>query len=464
MALDQRTIETVRQIQSRLQLQPVMFVGSGFTLRYFAGPNWRELLTQIAAKINYEQPIEFLLSKYNNNLPEVGSHLAEPALEWAWKEGRQFFPESFLNNTESKFDAIKFIACDIIRKSIKKTRDKKLIEELYKFSTISPQAVITTNYDECIENILEGYHPIVGKDVYRYRIDSMGEIYKIHGTISHPSSIVLTQEDYITYGQRRHYISAKMMAMFAENPIVIMGYSLADENVTKILCDVGEVIANDNDLIENIIFVQRKTKGLDGTNLPDTLAISSGNRTYYIRRILLDDYLDFFDLLAEPASLSNVKPHILRAFMTRMNRVVRVDIPTKRVEVTYDHIERISSDESEIPKLLGFSISDSANTDHPYTLGQIAEALEFRSESGKASPGQITQRVIRVLKREYGFDIQAEDNKYHCKIKTGNSAKSFTRKYSKLFFDVAKAIKNKTPIQVDATQKTIKILNTSMPL
>lgn len=456
-ALDQKGIDAIRELQARLQLQPVMFVGSGFTRRYFDGPNWQQLLARIATKIGIERPIEYMMTRYEN-LPAVGSALVEPALEWAWKSGDGFFPEGFLSESLDKSSALKYIACDVVKSSLVKTKNADLLLELSRFSAIFPQAVITTNYDECIEGILGGYHPIVGRDVYRYRIESMGEIYKVHGTIGDSSSIVLTSEDYVSYAERRRYISAKMIAMFAENPVIILGYSLADENVSKILCDVGEVIADDNGFIENIIFVHRRDPELAEAIYPETLPVTSDGRTYHIRRLVLDDYLGLFDVLAEPASLSNVRPQLLKAFMSRMNDVVRVDIPSRRVEVTYDHIERISNDKSEIPRLLGFSVSDSSNTDHPYTLGQIAEALGFKSAAGNPSPGQVTNKVIRILKSKYKFDIQRGDNRYHCKIKTGKAATSFTRKYSKLFYDVAKAIKSGATLEVDLERGEIKVL------
>lgn len=457
MALDQKTADAIRALQSKLQLQPVLFVGSGFTRRYFNGPSWEQLLAGLAQQVEYPQPIEYLKTRYST-LPAVGSALIEPAFEWAWDKGAKLFPEGFLAAAPDQSAALKHLACEVVRKSIKKTSDPSLLDELAKFSAIFPQAVITTNYDECLEQLLDGYHRIVGRDVYRYRIESMGEIYKIHGTISDPCSIVLTEADYEKYGERRRYISAKMIAMFAENPVIILGYSLADENVSRILCDVGEVIADDNDFIENIIFIQRVRPDAEAISFPETLPISSDGRTYHIRRIVLEDYLDLFDVLAEPASLSNIRPHLLKAFMSRMNDVVRVDIPSRTVEVTYDHIERISSNRNEIPKLLGFSISDNANTDHPLTLGQIAEALDYRSASGAPSPGLVTNRIIKALKDDYGFDIQKNDNKYHTKIKTGKAKTSFTRKYSKLFFDVAKAMKNGIAIEVDAEKREIRIV------
>ncbi|HQS49518.1 MAG TPA: SIR2 family protein [Xanthobacteraceae bacterium] len=434
-----------------------MFIGSGFTRRYFSGPNWKQLLNLIAHHIGSDHPIEYLITRYGD-LPAVGTALIDTTFEWSWTKGKDYFPDGFLENSTRKSDPLKYIACDIIKKSIDKTKDKYLLNELMKFKAISPQAVITTNYDDSLECTLQGYQPVVGRDVYRYRIESMGEIYKIHGTVDDPQSIVLTTADYEKYSEQRRYVSAKMMTMFAENPVIILGYSLNDENVSKILCDVGEVIADDNGFIENIIFIQREDKSPAGTIYPETLPVTSNSRTYHIRRIALDGYLELFDILAETASLSNIKPHILKSFMSRMNDVVRVDIPSRRVEVTYDHIERISTERSAIPQLLGFSVTSNSNTDHPYTLGQIADALGLVSKSGKSSPNQLTHKVINVLKNQYGFNIQSCDNKYHEKIKTGKAKGSFTRKYSKLFYDVAKAMINKQNIEYDKESDEIKIL------
>ncbi len=40
----------VAKVLADAECQPILFVGSGFSKRYARGPNWEELLTQLAKK------------------------------------------------------------------------------------------------------------------------------------------------------------------------------------------------------------------------------------------------------------------------------------------------------------------------------------------------------------------------------------------------------------------------------
>ena len=45
----QQEIEAdIAETLQRFQCQPILFIGSGFSLRYASGPNWEALLTQLA--------------------------------------------------------------------------------------------------------------------------------------------------------------------------------------------------------------------------------------------------------------------------------------------------------------------------------------------------------------------------------------------------------------------------------
>lgn len=61
----------------------------------------------------------------------------------------------------------------------------------------------------------------------------MGEIYKIHGSCNNSESIVITENDYSVYNKRNAYLSAKLLTIFLEHPIIFLGYSLNDSNIKK---------------------------------------------------------------------------------------------------------------------------------------------------------------------------------------------------------------------------------------
>lgn len=47
--------------------------------------------------------------------------------------------------------------------------------------------------------------------------------------------IIITQSDYAQFKESRKLIIAKMLTLFAEAPIIFMGYSFTDEDVREII-------------------------------------------------------------------------------------------------------------------------------------------------------------------------------------------------------------------------------------
>ena len=102
-----------------------------------------------------------------------------------------------------------------------------LLKEIPQLSTI-----VTTNYDKLIEgsygNELDGvitneHVPLITKN---------NVLYKIHGDIDLPQTMVVTSEDYTNFFRNQDTpLWNKIKTLFAENTIVFVGYSLADQNV-----------------------------------------------------------------------------------------------------------------------------------------------------------------------------------------------------------------------------------------
>lgn len=102
-------------------------------------------------------------------------------------------------------------------------------------------AIITTNYDTFLENevvlisdfqVYVRQHELFSADSY-----NIAEIYKIHGSVTDAESIIITEDDYNHFKDSRKLIIAKMLTLFAESPIIFMGYSMTDEDVRNIIED-----------------------------------------------------------------------------------------------------------------------------------------------------------------------------------------------------------------------------------
>lgn len=132
---------------------------------------------------------------------------------------------------------------------------------LRQISMKSVAGIITTNYDCFLESIFKSF-TTYGSQEELLLSNTMGiaEIYKIHGSCTNPSSIVITGEDYQQFDENCVYLAAKLLTTFLESPIVFLGYSLNDWNVRKVLRSVSKCIPRDRreEFQRRMIFVQHR--------------------------------------------------------------------------------------------------------------------------------------------------------------------------------------------------------------
>ena len=84
-------------------------------------------------------------------------------------------------------------------------------------------------------------------------MQGIAEIYKIHGSVQNPESIVINKADYQKFYDKGKYLAAKLMTIFMEYPIIFIGYS-----IQAILSDVVECLPLDKieTLQKRFIFVE----------------------------------------------------------------------------------------------------------------------------------------------------------------------------------------------------------------
>ena len=66
-------------------------------------------------------------------------------------------------------------------------------------------------------------------------MQGIAEIYKIHGSVQNPESIVINKADYQKFYDKGKYLAAKLMTIFMEYPIIFIGYSISDSDIQAIL-------------------------------------------------------------------------------------------------------------------------------------------------------------------------------------------------------------------------------------
>ena len=128
------------------------------------------------------------------------------------------------------------VATYIKKNSVVVDEYKTEIEMLSNLSEKNIAGVITTNYDEFIENHFLGYTKFVGqKQLIFSPIQGIAEVFKIHGSIEDPDSLIINEKDYLDFDRKSAYLAAKLMTIFIEYPIIFMGYSISDVNIQKII-------------------------------------------------------------------------------------------------------------------------------------------------------------------------------------------------------------------------------------
>lgn len=54
------------------------------------------------------------------------------------------------------------------------------------------------------------------------QLQGVAEVYKIHGSVLNPQSIVINENDYKEFKEHKEYLAAKLLTIFMEYPIVIL--------------------------------------------------------------------------------------------------------------------------------------------------------------------------------------------------------------------------------------------------
>lgn len=432
----------IRDLLLEFECQPILFIGSGISRRYFGAPNWNELLQVIFAMLpDGMGRFEYFRQKFDSDPARIGTALSDEVFEWAWSDGKSEFPEEFFTSSVGKDTFVKYLACKHLEEltpSVKSVA-KEFKNELAALAAVKPHAIITTNYDLFLEQVFEGYEPITGQTILRYNTNSFGEIFHIHGDVSEPLTIVLTEADYDEWAEKKKYVSAKLLTYFAEHPVFIFGYGLGDPNVKAIMRDIGELVADEDGLISNVYQIIWQSEPL-AKHPPEQVAFSVDDREYRTRAIYTNEFDWIFEALKSKSALTSVNLKLIRALAARTMKLIREDIPSGVVSVNYETLERVAGEHDHLPTLLGIASVSNPNQSHPLTTTQMTQRLGL-------SHWVHAYKLVSKIREETGVDIRASDNQYCCQIRTGQ--KSTTKKWSFQGVDLLRKVKDGLVYEVD---------------
>ena len=211
---------------------PFLFIGSGFTRHYLNSPTWLQILEKFAPR-----HINSYISSIGTDLPKIARIVGEEINSHFWNLPdhdplKQKIQEKITTSTA----VLRFKIAEYLKKLNIKDINPQYNEEIELLQHINIDGIITTNWDDVLEQLFPKYTKLVGQeDLLTMHSYCIGEIYKIHGCIHQPETMILTDDDYNDFSKRNTYLAAKLITIFLEHPIIFLGYSISDPNIQKIL-------------------------------------------------------------------------------------------------------------------------------------------------------------------------------------------------------------------------------------
>ena len=236
---------------------PFLFVGSGLSRRYLSLEDWRGILSRFCVA---GKPFEYYLAQADGEFPMAATRLAEGFNEYWWSADEyQSSVERFKSRIVDQSSALRIEICNyLLTLDQTKAKQSEFAKEVDLLATLNVDGVITTNWDTFLEQVFPDYRVYVGqRELLFSSPQGIGEIYKIHGCAKQPASLVLTAQDYKDFNDRNAYLASKLITIFVEHPIVFLGYSISDANISSLLRAISLCIGKDNveQLRRNLIFV-----------------------------------------------------------------------------------------------------------------------------------------------------------------------------------------------------------------
>lgn len=392
--LDEIVIDNIRQKIANFKQLPYLFVGSGFTKRYCPdSPNWDELLrnawnvvhpdsddaeflmlkrrieNKIKESISYDSDQDYIY--YVN--PMLASDIEKDFNDKFYNEisfSKQVFSEeSILDILKNGYNPFKFFIAESIKhiQYDETVHPEEILSINMNYEKIA--GVITTNYDCLLEEIFDNFEVSVGQDnLLLSNTFNLFQIFKIHGSCNEPDSIVLTKKDYDYFENKLKYLSAKLLTIFVENPVIFIGYSISDLNIRNILREIADCLNKEQlkALADNLIFI---TRSKDGKNLIRRRDIEFNNKRIEMTEFVLSDYTVLYDSLSEIKSSIPVK--VTRMLQNMISDYVYSNKATNKI--MFGDINSPNIDDSQVAIYIGKTADVTEFGFKAYTIEEILE-------------------------------------------------------------------------------------------
>ena len=322
---------------------PILMIGSGISKRYLSDfKTWDELLQVIAMRMGIDKRTYIAhkhLAEDNpgeyGTLPELAYKLRQLLFEQLAsgkiKATDIFTDEEELRMYDEGVDPFKIlVSSEVSTYSV--LDDPVTIKELESFRkliNIIP-AVITTNYDCFLENEVFKEFSVYTSvlDYYYFHSEGIGEIHKIHGSANDPESLVITSKDYEDYSKKSKIISAKVLSMMCDYPLLIVGYSLADDDISQMIYNFMSSLDEEylQTLRDNIIYVVYEKDLAEPIHGTKTFKNEQGEFT--LRTVRTSDFNAIYEELG--TYTPSASPQEIRKIRQLVKNIVLTAEPTEK--------------------------------------------------------------------------------------------------------------------------------------
>lgn len=297
----------IKDFISKFENHPILFIGTGLSLRYLKNSySWESLLKKISYDLTGNDECFYDLKSKNTvddrtNYEELAQNLEKK------------FNENLEKNRYGKFADINDLFYENMKKNINISRFKlyisKLLKDIEYIETDEINelkkarknigSIITTNYDLMIEDIFN-FNPLVGNDILLS--NPYGSLYKIHGCVTQPDKIIITTNDYKKFREKYELIRAQLLSLFIHNPIIFLGYSISDNNIKEILKTIFTYINPDSKQAEkvrsNFLLVEYSKESEDSNVVEHDIDIQ-GLTTIKINKIKTNNFKIIYKNLSD---------------------------------------------------------------------------------------------------------------------------------------------------------------------
>lgn len=411
----------IDSIVSTFKQLPYLFVGTGLSMRYSDAPSWDNLLRSIWLIMNnndetkykkFVKSVAYELKIDNANMDEEErKYYLNPQL--ATRIQKQFNDEFYHSDTFEKtvftedeiniildndFDPFKFYVS-------KQTKDLLILESKEEYKEIPHiinnqnkiAGIITTNYDHLLENLFKDFDVIIGQDnMLTANTNNIFEIFKIHGSADKPNSIVITQEDYEYFKNKLKYLSAKLLTLFVEHPIIFIGYGIGDLNIRALLEEIAQCLDKTqlDEIKNNFIFVN---PAFGAEEKISSKEIDFGEKRIIMTEITLEDFSVLFQSLSKIKSSMPVK--MIRKMQDMICNFIATTESTNNIMV--GNINSPDINDEQVGIYIGNMAVVSAMGFGSYEIEDIIEDILFENKPYLMNE-ELINKTFKIMRKSAG--------------------------------------------------------------